>query len=168
MLVEFIAIVAAGFAAAGGALLLRHMTRGRLPRWLTPAAAGLAMIGYSVWSEYTWAGRMTRTLPEGVEVLLSVEESRLWKPWTYLAPQTTRFMALDRAGVQTNAATPGILLADVYLFARWTPPVRRPQLVDCANSARADATEAGLADPSRAEWTSAGPDDPLIGALCKT
>lgn len=166
MLGDFIAILATGLAATLAVFLLRHMTGGRLPRWITPAAAGLAMIGYSIWAEYSWAGRTIGTLPAGMEVLRSVEEARPWKPWTYLAPQTTRFMALDRAGVQTNAATPGVLLADLYLFARWVPPVKRAQLVDCAQAARADVSEAALADPSQADWTVAGKDDPLIGALC--
>jgi len=131
-------------------------------------AAGAAMLGYTVWSEYTWGPRTIASLPEGVEVLATVEESRVWKPWTYLVPQTTRIMALDRSGVQTNPEAPGILLADLYFFERWTPPAKRSQLVDCGGGARADVSEAALADPSDAAWRSAGPDDPLMEALCQS
>ncbi|MEI4234288.1 hypothetical protein [Roseovarius sp. D22-M7] len=168
MFFELIATVAAGMAAAGLALILGHLSGGRLPRWFIPVAAGAAMLGYAIWSEYSWAGRTVEGLPEGVEVLTTVEETRFWKPWTYVVPQTTRIMALDRAGVQTNPDASGILLADLYLFARWTPPAKRPQLVDCEAGARADVSRAALADPDAATWRSVGADDPLMEALCQS
>jgi len=166
MFFELIATFAAGIAAAGLALIAGHLSGGRLPRWITPVAAGAAMLGYAIWSEYTWAERTVQGLPDGVEVLTTVEETRFWKPWTYVVPQTTRIMALDRQGVQTKPDADGILLADVYLFARWTPPAKRPQLVDCAEGARADVSTAALADPDNATWRSVAGDDPLIEALC--
>jgi hypothetical protein len=168
MFFELIATFAAGIAAAGLALIAGHLSGGRLPKWITPVMAGAAMLGYAIWSEYSWAGRTTDGLPEGVEVLVTVEETRVWKPWTYVVPQVTRIMALDRAGVQTNPEAPGILLADLYFFERWTPPAKRPQLVDCAEGARADVSEAALADPSQATWRSMAEDDPLREALCQT
>jgi hypothetical protein len=166
MFFELIATFAAGIAAAGLALIAGHLSGGRMPRWLTPVLAGAAMLGYAIWSEYSWAARTADNLPEGVEVLLTVEETKVWKPWTYVIPQTTRIMALDRASVQTNPDAPGILLADLYFFARWTPPAKRPQLVDCANAARADVSAAALSDPSDAAWRRAPEDDPLMEALC--
>ena len=167
MFFELVATFAAGIAAAGLALIANHLTGGRLPRWALPVAAGAAMLGYTVWSEYTWGPRTQAALPEGVEVLMTVEEARVWKPWTYLVPQTTRIMALDRASVQTKPDAPGILLADLYFFARWTPPAKRPQLVECEEGARADVSAATLSDPSSAKWRSAGEDDPLMEALCQ-
>lgn len=168
MFFELIATFAAGIAAAGMALIAGHLTRGLLPRWSVPVAAGAAMLAYAVWSEYTWAGRTVAGFPDGVEVLTTVEETRFWKPWTYVVPQTTRIMALDRAGVQTKADATGVLLADVYLFARWTPPAKRPQLVDCEDGARADVSTAALADPDNATWRSVADDDPLMEALCQS
>ncbi|SEM13485.1 hypothetical protein SAMN05443999_11386 [Roseovarius azorensis] len=168
MFFELIATFAVGIGAAGLALVAGHLSRGRLPRYAAPVVAGIAMLIYAIWSEYTWAERTVNTLPESVEVLVSVEEARFWKPWTYVVPQTTRLMVLDRAGVQTNPAAPSMLLADIYLFGRWAPPVKRPQLVDCVNGARADVSEAALTDPSQAEWMTVGAEDPLIGALCNT
>mgnify|MGYP000105397030 CR=1 FL=1 len=168
MFFELIATFAAGIAAAGLALIAGHLSRGRLPRWITPLAAGAAMLCYAVWSEYTWAARTVEGLPEGVEVLTTVEETRFWKPWTYVVPQTTRIMALVRTGVQTKADAEGVLLADLYLFARWTPPAKRPQLVDCEAGARADVTTAALADPDDATWRSVDAGDPLMEALCKS
>ena len=167
MFFELVATFAAGIAAAGLALIANHLTGGRLPRWALPVAAGAAMLGYAVWSEYTWGPRTRAALPEGVEVLMTVEESRVWKPWTYVVPQTTRIMALDRAGVQTKPDAPGMLLADLYFFARWSPPAKRQQLVNCETGARADVSAAALSDPSSARWRSAGADDPLVEALCQ-
>ncbi|PKQ12698.1 MAG: hypothetical protein CVT70_07175 [Alphaproteobacteria bacterium HGW-Alphaproteobacteria-1] len=166
MFFELIATFAAGIGAAAAVVALAHMTGGRLPRYTAPAAAGLAMLAYAIWSEYSWAARTAGTLPDGVEVLVEIPETRPWKPWTLVVPQVTRFMALDRAGVQSNPEAPGVLLADVYLFARWNPPARLPQLVDCLNRARAEVSEAALADPSQAAWRSAPEDDPLLEALC--
>ncbi len=168
MFFELVATFAAGIAAAGLALMAGHLTRGRLPRWFTPVAAGAAMLGYAIWSEYTWAGRTVDGLPDGVEVLRTVEETRFWKPWTYVVPQTTRIMVLDRNGIQTRDDAQGIVLADVYLFARWTPPAKRPQLVDCADGERADVSTAALADPEAASWKRMEGDDPLMEALCQS
>jgi len=168
MFFELVATFAAGAVAAGLVLIAGHLSGGRLPRWAMPVAAGVAMLGYTVWSEYTWGPRTIASLPEGVEVLATVEESRVWKPWTYVIPQITRIMALDRAGVQTNPEAPGILLADLYFFERWTPPAKRPQLVNCAEGARADVSGAALADPSEATWRSMAENDPLSEALCQT
>lgn len=166
MFIELIATFATGIATGALVFALAHLSGGRLPRYAAPAAAGLAMLAYAIWSEYTWAARTAGTLPEGVEVLVEVPESRPWKPWTLVVPQVTRFMALDRAGVQSNPEAPGVLLADVYLFARWNPPARVPQFVDCANRALAEVSDAALADPSQAAWRSAPEDDPLLEALC--
>lgn len=168
MFFELIATFATGIGAAGLVFALARLTGGRLPRYAAPAAAGLAMLAYAIWSEYSWAARMAGTLPEGVEVIEEISESKPWKPWTLAVPQVTRFVALDRAGVQTNPQAPGVLLADVYLFARWQPPVRLPQFVDCANRARADVTEAALADLSQAAWRRAPEGDALMEALCRS
>ena len=168
MFLELIATFAVGIGAAGIALVLGHLSRGRLPRYSAPFAAGIAMLCYVVWSEYTWANRTLGTLPDSVEVVSAVEESKPWKPWSYIVPQVTRMMVLDRAGVQTNPTAPEILLADIYLFGRWAAPMMRPQLVDCANAARADVSEVALADPSQAEWIAVGLEDPVIEALCQS
>jgi hypothetical protein len=168
MFLELIATFAVGIGAAGIALVLGHLSRGRLPRYSAPFAAGIAMLCYVVWSEYTWANRTLSTLPDSVEVVSAVEESKPWKPWSYIVPQVTRMMVLDRAGVQTNPTAPEILLADIYLFGRWAAPMMRPQLVDCAKAARADVSEAALADPSQAEWIAVGLEDPVIEALCQS
>ncbi|MBC7131694.1 MAG: hypothetical protein H5U16_01125 [Roseovarius sp.] len=166
MFIELIATFAIGIATGALVFATAQLSGGRLPRYAAPAAAGIAMIAYAIWSEYSWAARTADTLPEGVEVIAEVSESKLWKPWTHAVPQVTRFVALDRAGVRINPEAPGVLLADIYLFARWSPPARVTQFVDCANSALAEVSEAALADLSQAAWRPAPEHDPLMEALC--
>ena len=67
MLFELIAAVVTGVALAGVAMLLRWLSRGLLPKWIVPTMAGLGMLGYSIWSEYSWFDRMNLALP-GIEV----------------------------------------------------------------------------------------------------
>ena len=168
MFFELVATFAAGLATAGIVLILNHLSRGRLPRWLTPTAAGLAMIGYTVWSEYTWADRTIAAFPEGVEVVETVDETITWKPWTLVAPQVTRLIALDRFATRKNPNAPDTRLVDLYFYARWQPPAKVSQLIDCAAPARADVTDAALSDPANAKWRALVADDPLIAAACFT
>lgn len=170
MWIELVAAVALGAAAAGVVMLLNRLVGGRLPRWATPAATGLAMIGYAVQSEYAWYPRTVAGLPEGVEVLTAVESDALWKPWTYAAPQVLRFAAVDAAGARTNPAAPGMVLAEVYVFERFAPTARAPVLVDCAERRQADVADGvpfdadGVPRPER--WSPLPEGAPLLAALC--
>ncbi|MEM6478951.1 MAG: hypothetical protein AAF841_01710 [Pseudomonadota bacterium] len=157
MFLELIATFAAGFGAAGMALLANMLTGGRLPKWAMPVAAGLAMIGVTIANEYSWGARTVAGLPEGVIVIDEVEESVWYRPWSYVWPQTVRILAVDALAVQTREDTPDLRLFDLYLFARWTPPATVPQLADCARSAFANATRRTLANPEDAPWAEADP-----------
>ena len=170
MFYELIATVALGFAAAGAGLMARHLSGGRLPRWVVPAAAGIGMIGFQIWSEYDWHARMTAQLPEGVEVISSHADTAFWRPWSYVYPQTTRFAAVDVAGAKTNENVPGQRIVTVLLFERMMPVRAVPQLVDCRNGRRADIADgARFAEDGRIEnarWMDLPPDDPMLAALC--
>lgn len=166
MFFELIATFAAGIAAAGVMLGLSHLFRGRFPRWLIPAAAGLAMIGYTIWSEMTWADRTIASFPDRLAVVSRVDETIAWKPWTFAVPQTTRLIALDTGSARENEAAPGVQLVDLYLYQRWQPPGRVQQLVDCGEGARADPTEAALEDPANATWHDIEPESDLLATAC--
>ncbi|MCV2880572.1 hypothetical protein [Actibacterium sp. XHP0104] len=167
MFIELIATVAAGLGAAGIILLLNKILRGMLPRWFLPAGAGLAMIGFSVWSEYTWAERTINQLPEGVVVVREIEQTAAWKPWSYAKPQITRVIAVDLAGVQRRDDMPDLRLFTMLLYGRWLAPSQVPQLFDCSAPARADVTDAALANPMEdANWQPVPADDELYEVLC--
>ena len=170
MIFEFAAAVAMGFAAAGIVLAINWTTGGLLPRFATPAAAGLAMIAFGAWSEYSWFDRQRASLPEGMAVVLAKADASPLRPWTYLSPYVTRFAVVDQAGAQTNAEQPGLLLTSVYLFARYTPTRRVPVLIDCSGGRRADLLDnAGFAQSGAVreeDWRDLARDDPLLEALC--
>lgn len=166
MFVELIATFFAAIGVVGLVLLLNRISGGRLPKWSVPVAAGLTMIGYTIWSEYSWADRKKADLPEGMVVLREIEETAVWKPWTYLAPQVTGLVVLDSATVRRKEDAADMRLVEMYLFGRWRRPANVPQLVDCAAPARADVSDEALSDPQEATWRALDRSDPLITRVC--
>ncbi|MEM9724906.1 MAG: hypothetical protein AAF909_05510 [Pseudomonadota bacterium] len=169
MLLEFVAAIAAAFAAAGVVMALNWLLGGRLPRVALPIAAGAAMLGYGVWSEYSWFDRTSGGLPDGMAVTFTHAEPSAFRPWTYVSPFVSRFSAIDAAGARTNPGAPGKVLADLYLFARYAPTAKAPILVDCDGRRRAEATGAQFNEAggvASAEWRALEPTDPLLAALC--
>lgn len=172
MFLELIATVFAGIACAGVAMLLNIATGKRLPKWITPVAAGLGMIGMTISSEYTWFERTSAQLPEGVEIATTVDEQSWMRPWTQLWPYTKRFAAVDTATARKHPNLPEQRLADLYFFGRWSPVNRAAVLFDCeaARSALlidgADFAEDGsIAD---AAWEPMNRDDPVLALVCET
>lgn len=164
MFLELIATFVAGIGAAGLVLLINMMTKGRLPKWSMPVAAGAAMIALAVTNEYTWGSRTTEGLPEGVVVIDDIKVSKWYQPWTYVWPQTVRLTAVDTAAVQTRDDVPGVKLIDLYLFARWQAPAKVPQLLNCEEAKSANVTDAALADPTKATWGAA--DAEILASVC--
>ena len=171
MFLELLAVIFAGVAGAGLMMVIIRLTGGRLPKWLTPVAAGAVMIAVSISSEYSWFSRTTATLPEGLEVVETVETSAMWRPWTYAVPITERFVAVDTASIQTNIAHPDMRLGQVYFYGRWSPLNRLNVATDCASNRRAALIDAVsfAADGSLdgADWVSVDEGDPLIEAMCE-
>ncbi|WP_119166560.1 hypothetical protein [Algihabitans albus] len=171
MLIELVAAVALGFAAAGLALLARRAVPS-LPRFTVPAVAGLAMIGFGIWSEYTWFDRTSATLPDGIEVISAPAESAVWRPWSYVTPLVLRFMAVDLVGARRNEAAPGQVIVEAYVIGRHGPRARIPVLLDCVGLRRADIADGIDFAPdgtiAEGDWRPAAPDDPLIAAVCGT
>ena len=170
MLFELIAAVSAGFAAGGLVLLINWATGGALPRFALPAAAGLAMLAFAVWSEYSWFERQRVGLPEGFSILSSHAEPSIFRPWTYVAPFANRFTAVNLGSQRRNPAAPGQILADLYRFQRYMPPSKTPVLVDCPQGRSAPIIgDVGFTEDGRidgAVWHPLPKDAPLYAALC--
>lgn len=167
---ELIATLSAGLGAAGVALVLRALTLKKLPNWIIPVFAGAGMLGFQIYSEYTWFSHQRSLLPAGVEVVRTAQESSGWRPWSYLYPQTMRFIAADVKNAATNQQNPALVLVDLYFFERRMSARRVPQVIHCQQQARADFT-AELAIPTAADVVSAGwhklaADDRLLQLLC--
>lgn len=97
MIWHLIAAISAALAGAGIALVLRNLTRNRLPKWIIPAFAGLGMLGYTIHYEYTWFETKQARLPEGSVVVSSEDGHMLWRPWTTLFPMPLAYTVLDGA-----------------------------------------------------------------------
>lgn len=174
MVMDLIAMFATGVGAAACVFAAGHLLRvtagRRLPRWVLPAAAGAAMIAFSIWNEYTWFARVKAQLPPTVEVVLPVAESAPWRPWSYLWPVTGRFLALDTAPPGPPAPD-GLRRAEALVVTRWQPTARVPMVFDCAAGRRADLVEGAALDPAGTliggEWIAMPPDDPVLAAACR-
>ena len=171
MLLELIAIIAAGFGLAGIALSINFVVGKRLPKWIFPAAAGAGMLLMATWLEYSWFERTAGTFPEGVEVT-STNEIRSWyRPWTYVVPLTTRLIAVDRRFNRRHADMPGHVLSHVILAGRWEPTRQFGAVFDCNGHRRADLLDGVEFDDAgtlhNARWVRLESDDPLLRAACR-
>ena len=168
---ELIATIFAGIGGAGIALLIRKLTRQMAPKWLVPAFAGMAMLGFQIQGEYDWYDHQTGLLPKGVVVVKTVQEEAPWRPWSYVFPQTLRFMAADVRNAAQNKIDPNLILVDLYFFERRHMAKRVPQIVDCARGARTDFTQSATASPSSepqpTTWYPLEDNDPLLSAVCR-
>lgn len=104
---HLIAAIVAALAGAGIALLLRNLSRKRLPKWIVPAFAGLGMLGYTIHYEYTWFETKQARLPEGAVVVASEEGEMLWRPWTMMFPMPLGYTVLDSANAQVEETSQG-------------------------------------------------------------
>lgn len=171
MALELIAAIVAAFAMAGIALLARKLSGNRLPKWLISVAAGAGLIGFTIWSEYDWFGRVAAELPEGVEVVWHSEQAMPLRPWTYLAPITTKFVALDRRAMAQHPNNADLRMARLYNFARWQPVVDGLMIFDCAAGRQVmihdgvEITPEGLLQG--ADWATPTADDMFQNAACR-
>ena len=170
MIFELIGTIMAGVAAALLVWALRRTLKGRLPAWLIPAAAGAAMLAATISSEYGWYARTAAALPAGMVVAQTVEESAFYRPWTYIWPYTSRFVAADPATARSHPDHPGQRIVDLIFHGRWSRTARVPVLFDCVGDRRADIADGvefgagGAVQDVR--WRDVPPDDPLQTAAC--
>ncbi|MCC5824682.1 hypothetical protein [Alkalimonas sp.] len=165
---ELVATVFAGLGAAGLALSARWISRGRLARWWIPVSAGVGMIAFQIYSEYTWFDHQKSLLPAGVEVVRSSEQTAFWRPWSYVFPQTLRFVAADFNRADVNQINPELVRLPLYFFERRMSAIAVTTIIHCGQLARADE-HAQLQLPAPGEqvandWYRLEPTDPLLRA----
>ena len=172
MLMELIAALVAGVAAAGVVMLVNRAIGGRLPRWLALVAAGLGMIATAIFNEYDWYSRTSGGLPDTLVVAQTVEGRAAYRPWTYLWPIIERFAAVDTASVRHHSGQQGLKLADVFFFGRWSPVSQVSVLADCAGLRRAILDDGAIFEANGeirgADWVEVAAGDPLVGTICGT
>lgn len=177
MLFEFIATIAAAFGMAGLALIITHLSKlagKRTPRWLLPLFAALGIFGFQIHQEYHWYEQEVDKLPEGVEVVKTAQSTEWFRPWSYIKPQTLRFIAADIGNATVQIDNPHIHLVNLYLFERRRSVQKIPQVIDCKAPARADyvlpTKDSTLTIDEHVKqttaWRDLAKDDPLFTSVC--
>lgn len=171
MFFELIGTIVAGAAVALMVWALNRALKGRLPSWLVPVAAGAAMLLATISSEYSWYGRTTATLPAGIVVAQTVEERVFYRPWTYVRPYVSRFVAVDHAARRSHPDNPDQRIVDLLFYGRWARMAQVPMLFDCAQHKSADIVDGidfgANGEVLNARWRDVGADDPVLRTACE-
>lgn len=104
MLIKLLIAASVAFLAAGIAQYARILTRKRLPRWIVPAAAGLGILGYQIYMEYSWYERTRARLPAQTVVTEVRQTPAFWRPWTFVVPINMGFSVVDSSKIQLAQA----------------------------------------------------------------
>jgi hypothetical protein len=170
MALELIAALIAASTLGLLAWALRRWKPG-LPRWLVPVAAGVGLIGFTIWSEYNWFDRVSAELPPELEVVAVQDEAMPLRPWTYLAPIRMRFVALDHRKTLAHPQKPDLRMVTLYSFARWKPVAEGLMAVDCAGGRQAMVVAGAEITPegelAGTDWQAAPADDRVQAAACR-
>jgi hypothetical protein len=168
MIFNLLAIAILGVVAAAVVALAFKVTGRKAPRWSLPAAAGVTMLIFTLWSEYSWLDRTVAVLPERVAVAQTYGHTHPLQPWTYVVAPVNRFVAVDREGRAAVGDSPRYVAADVLLVQRWTPTRTARMVFDCERPRRADAVDVeGLdeaGEPAGARWIALDAEDPMRAA----
>lgn len=166
MLYDLIATIVVGVGVAGTVIGINKLTGSRLPKWIVPACAGLGMLGYTIFNEYAWFPNAEKNLPDTIQVATKIEESKAYRPWTYIWPQVSRFIAIsDPEPLDATHKS-----ASIILVARWQNALEIPAVFDCANITRTDFP-LGYPDDLNASlastnWVKLTADDPVWAKVC--
>ncbi|MGP8289464.1 hypothetical protein ACT3OH_04255 [Vreelandella zhanjiangensis] len=168
MIWHLIAAVFAGLAAAGIGLILRTLSRKRLPKWIVPVCGGLGMLGYQIQVEYSWFEHKQAQLPDTAIVISSDTSSAVWRPWTFAFPMTIKFSVVDSDNIVAREidGTPVVEFI-LYQFERHHTDIliTQPYVLNCASRELVplnnDTGEAQLSELRRLRETS-----PLLTTVC--
>jgi hypothetical protein len=172
MFMILIGAILVGISAAAISMLPFRLMGRKTPKGLPPIAAGLSLVAFVLWNDYSWFDRTAGELPDRVAVVEKFGYSAAIQPWTLVWPRTNRFSAIDRATIRRNEALPGYAMAEVVFVQRYQPTLRTTQFFDCTGMRRADLvndtrfSEDGM--PENAVWVALDEDDAMLEIVCDT
>lgn len=155
------AMIVAGFLFAGLAMPIKMFYK-KTPKWFIPIMAGLGMMSYQVYSEYSWFADTSAKLPDGSQVVATVPSSTWFRPWSYIKPQIFQFVVLDTANVVAIDET--TKQAQVYFFERRLPAQKLDVLFDCQ---KGEQTYVVNNDLSRLNWEKLPYTDKALALVCQ-
>ena len=171
MLLMLIGAVVLAVAVVGTIMGVFRLTGRRAPRWILPTCAGAAVLGFILWSDYSWYRRTADALPPHIEVAAAYGSSRAWRPWTLIMPPVERFIALDTSSIKTNPRREGYVMATIYLLARYQPASEVTQLYDCTRPRRIDVDRSTTFDarglPQGEAWVPVDEDHAVRVIACR-
>jgi hypothetical protein len=160
-----IGTIVLGLGAGGLTMLVFRLFGRRAPRWLLPTVAGVVMLGFHILMEQTWFDRIAAQLSGRIEVVETIERRVWWQPWTFVSPQTVRFMAVDTASVEEVG--PNVVQVDLWLVDRFQGSNQVSQVYDCDEPRRVDLIGESGFDADSADWRPVAPDDPIRRTACR-
>lgn len=171
MIFHLLATFMIGVLAASLAFVVFRAGRGRVPRFVIPFAAGLAMIGYNVWNEVTWLDRTVGVMPKQFAVIAKGQPaSSLFAPWTYVVPRIDSFRVVDKASLAPHPKRDGLVLAQMHDVARYEAVRKSSWIVDCARGQMAEITGSTTFDadgvPDNVTWAKVPAGNTIIGEAC--
>lgn len=163
----FIATVFCGLGAAGIALGIRAVTRQKAPRWIIPVFAGAGMLGYLIYTEYTWYDHKKTLLPEEAVVVSTESDGILWRPWTFVFPYVTAFSTVDVNSISRDTDREEIVRFTLYKFEqKMTDAVsHRVHLINCDSRELVPLGSDGT--PRVDNLKVLGSTDPLFKTVCE-
>lgn len=168
MLWTLLAIVVAGLGTAGIALLLRKLTRNKLPKWIVPLFGGLGMLGYQVFYEYSWFEHQQARQPAESVVVATEAGHVFWRPWSYFVPMVTAFTVLDsKSVVHKQLADAQVAEFMLYRFEKQhiDHVSHRAHLLNCATGELLPLDE--KKQPQLAQLKRIDKDDELYLQVCR-
>lgn len=172
MTLDILGAVAAGLGLLGLVLMLnRWILRNYFGRWLYPATVAFGMIAFTMWSEYSWPGRVLASQP-ALRLAVQNDYSVAYRPWTFIWPQHNRLITVNEALTRTHPDQPGLVMTQLVLIARWEQVRTITAVFDCVNHASAPVGEGVELNPDGtlegATWTELEAGDPVLTTVCAT
>ncbi|HSH47234.1 MAG TPA: hypothetical protein VK991_01395 [Halomonas sp.] len=167
MIWHLIAVLIVGLSAGGITLLLRKISRNRLPKWTIPLAAGVGMFGYQAYYDYTWYDWKKSQLPDSAIILDEQRNSNFFRPWSYLYPAVNYLAFID--GDHRDFRQDGQHLVQYVLYELYHEYTDRLEnnfyLLNCEALEQIRLGDNGTAAPA-AETEHVERDSPLYRTFC--
>ncbi|UJF23696.1 hypothetical protein L0B52_04885 [Suttonella sp. R2A3] len=142
MIWELIATLIAGVGGAGIVIGLRFLFKG-LSKAFIPAAAGIGMLTFQIYSEYTWFSHTQSLLPEESKVVAKVAQPSWYKPWSTWRPPVLKFVTLDTTSQTPVTDHPNLVQARLYFFERRMSAHSLSIIFDCQSERQANTPPEG-------------------------
>lgn len=114
MIWHLLAVFIFGICAGSLAFLVIKISRNRLPKWLIPVSAGIGMLSYLAYYDYTWFDFKRSQLPTESVVVEQGRAGNFFRPWSYVAPPVSSFVVLD--GKVKEAQQQGHILVEYIRY----------------------------------------------------